>query len=70
VGLDTNLYRDTLGWWFKWITYINPMKYGFVALVKNEFTGLTLTCTPGSDSSCPSSGAFSGNVVITVIAFL
>jgi len=28
-----------------WIKYISPMKYAFVALVKNEFTDLELHCT-------------------------
>jgi len=28
----------------QWIKYISPMKYAFVALIKNEFTGLTFSC--------------------------
>eukprot|EP00741_Cyanophora_paradoxa_P002545 tig00000605_g2469.t1 len=34
--------------YFDWIKYISPMKYGFEALVKNEYGGLyPLTCDPG-----------------------
>jgi len=29
----------------RWIKYISPANYAFTALVKNEFGGLSLTCT-------------------------
>ena len=29
------------------LSYLSPIKYGFVALAKNEFTGLTFSCAPG-----------------------
>eukprot|EP00455_Lapot_gusevi_P047435 TRINITY_DN6411_c0_g1_i2.p1 TRINITY_DN6411_c0_g1~~TRINITY_DN6411_c0_g1_i2.p1 ORF type:complete len:402 (-),score=109.31 TRINITY_DN6411_c0_g1_i2:48-1253(-) len=32
--------------YFIWLQYISPMKYGFTALSKNEFDGLTLRCNP------------------------
>jgi len=32
--------------YFDWIKYLSPMKYGFSALVQNEFTNLVLTCSP------------------------
>jgi len=37
---------DSIGWWFRWITYISPIRYGFVATVKNELEGLTFECPP------------------------
>jgi len=59
-----------------WIKYISPMKYAFVALIKNEFTGLTLHCnadqlTPiqvngTSVLICPKTN---GAQVITVLGF-
>jgi len=38
-----------------WIKWISPMKYGFVALVLNEFTGLELHCLPNqlNNGVCP-----------------
>ncbi|GMF91814.1 unnamed protein product [Aspergillus oryzae] len=30
--------------WFRWIFYLNPGSYAFVALMANEFTGLKLDC--------------------------
>ncbi|KAJ6261194.1 ABC multidrug transporter atrB [Drechslerella dactyloides] len=32
--------------WMHWITYINPLAYGFEAIMSNEFDGLQLECTP------------------------
>jgi len=29
--------------YFDWIKWLSPIKYGFAALMKNEFTGLTMT---------------------------
>lgn len=60
--------QDTLGWWFRWISYISPMKYGFVALAKNEFSGLTLTCNP-TDSGCGPNGTKDGQSVINLLGF-
>jgi len=46
--------------WLRWIKYISPMKYAFVALVENEFTGLHLHCTPGQMQNATAAG---GNAV-------
>ena len=32
--------------WFKWLIYINPVAYGFEALMANEFDGLEIQCEP------------------------
>ena len=32
--------------WFSWLRWINPVQYGFEALMSNEFTGLDIICTP------------------------
>lgn len=34
--------------WFKWLIWINPVQYGFEALMANEFTGLDIECVPPS----------------------
>ncbi|KAJ5077391.1 abc-2 type transporter [Anaeramoeba ignava] len=39
--IDLNNITKTLSW----IQYIDPVKYSFFVLVKNEFTGLKFTCT-------------------------
>jgi len=37
---------DSLGWWFRWFSYISPVKYGYVALLRNEMEGQTFSCPP------------------------
>ena len=32
--------------WFKWLIWINPVQYGFEALMSNEFYNLQLECEP------------------------
>ncbi|CAI6318503.1 unnamed protein product [Periconia digitata] len=32
--------------WFSWLRWINPVQYGFEALMANEFYNLELQCTP------------------------
>ncbi|KAL8667719.1 MAG: hypothetical protein Q9202_000574 [Teloschistes flavicans] len=32
--------------WFKWLIWINPVQYGFEALMANEFAGLNIICVP------------------------
>ncbi|KAL6757501.1 ABC-2 type transporter-domain-containing protein [Haematococcus lacustris] len=59
---------STLGWWFRWISYISPMKYGFIALAKNEFSGLQILCEP-SDTGCGAGGVRTGESVITLLGF-
>jgi ABC-type multidrug transport system permease subunit len=48
----------------QWIKYISPMKYAFVALVKNEFEGLNLHCAPNQLTPVPIPG---GNGTVTYI---
>jgi len=62
--------------WLRWIKYISPMKYSFVALIKNEFTGLHLHCTPDQQQNATSSGnsipycpITSGEQVISLLGF-
>lgn len=38
-GFYVNL--SGLGWWFRWISYISPVRYGYGAVIKNEMDGLT-----------------------------
>jgi hypothetical protein len=40
--------------YFSWIQYLSPMRYGFIALSTNEYTGLTFDCPP--NSPCPRTG--------------
>eukprot|EP00741_Cyanophora_paradoxa_P002580 tig00000605_g2503.t1 len=52
--------------YFDWIKYISPMKYGYEALLKNEYTGLTgLTCEPGKGACMARSGR--GEEIITAL---
>ena len=32
--------------WFKWLIWLNPVQYGFEALMANEFYDLTMACVP------------------------
>jgi len=32
--------------WFKWLIWINPVQYGFEALMANEFYNFDITCVP------------------------
>ena len=32
--------------WFKWLMWINPVQYGFEALMANEFYNLDIQCVP------------------------
>lgn len=50
------LNSDSIPPYFEWISYLSPIKYGFTALAKNEFPGLTFHCgdqTTNSVSACP-----------------
>ena len=47
---------DNVAVYFVWVPYISFIRWGFEALVHNEFTGLVFTCTPEQeliDGSCP-----------------
>lgn len=59
---------ENLGWWFRWISYISPMRYSFIGLIKNEFEGLTITCSP-TESGCTASGTQSGSYWIDLLGF-
>ncbi|KAI9848005.1 MAG: hypothetical protein M1838_000677 [Thelocarpon superellum] len=32
--------------WLHWLSYVNPVQYGFEALMANEFTGAVIECVP------------------------
>ena len=53
----------SIGWWFRWISYISPIRWGFVALIKNEMKGLLFEC-PSPPLACP---APNGEAVITAL---
>ncbi len=51
-GFLVNL--ETVTWALRWIAYINPMRYGFSAIMQSEFTGLVFTCPTGAPpNACP-----------------
>lgn len=52
-GFYVNL--SSLGWWFRWISYISPVRYGYAAIIKNEMDGLVFHCNTGA-SSCIRTG--------------
>ncbi|KAL0563795.1 ATP-binding cassette transporter snq2, partial [Marasmius crinis-equi] len=65
-----------------WITYVNPLRYGFDTLMVNEFRTLEGKCDnliphgPGyegvdiSNQVCPTAGAIPGNATVDGYAFL
>lgn len=52
---------ETIPPYFVWIQYISPMRYAFIALILNEFTGLTINCDP-SEKCAP---GYDGETVIS-----
>ena len=61
--------------WFSWLRYINPIAYGFEALMSNEFHNLELACVapnvvptgPGTSSqyqSCTIQGSQPGSTIV------
>ncbi|KAL6756149.1 ABC-2 type transporter-domain-containing protein [Haematococcus lacustris] len=62
---------QSLGWWFRWISFVSPMKYAFIALAKNEFSGLRLECDEAASnaSTCGPDGTWAGESVITLLGF-
>jgi ABC-type multidrug transport system ATPase subunit/ABC-type multidrug transport system permease subunit len=44
-GFYINL--DSVTIWLRWLSYISPMKWGYIAMIKNEFEGLDLHCNDG-----------------------
>ncbi|ROT37107.1 ABC-2 type transporter [Sodiomyces alkalinus F11] len=67
--------------WFGWITYVNPMAFGFEAIITNEFDGLNMTCSeanlvprgPGAEAGyqgCSLPGSQVGSTNIDGAAYL
>lgn len=61
--------------WFKWLMWINPVQYGFEALMANEFDGMEIQCEPPSlvpqgpgtapqYQSCTVQGSRPGEVIV------
>ncbi|TIA85057.1 hypothetical protein E3P99_04086 [Wallemia hederae] len=36
--------RYDMGWWFRWITWVNVLPYTFEALLVNQLSGIEITC--------------------------
>ncbi|KAI9216872.1 ABC-2 type transporter-domain-containing protein [Blastocladiella britannica] len=49
--------------WLSWIKWVSPMKYGFVGMAKNEYTGLVM-CDPKDPTKC-----ITGESVLTNLGF-
>ncbi|MEW5318451.1 MAG: hypothetical protein WDW38_009672 [Sanguina aurantia] len=56
---------DSLHPYFHWIPYISPMRYGFIVLAQNEFSGLVINCSP--EQKC--APGYSGESVISLLGF-
>jgi ATP-binding cassette subfamily G (WHITE) protein 1 len=63
-GLFVNL--ATLPVWIRWFQWLSPIKYGFVAFMKNEFDGLTIGC---KDTDGPTCRPLAGDMVIDSYGF-
>lgn len=61
--------------WFKWLIWLNPVQYGFEALMANEFTGLDIQCVPpylvpqgplatSQHQSCTIQGSIPGQTIV------
>lgn len=57
---------DSIPPYFSWIQWISPMKYGFVALCLNEFTGLNIYCTTAQNCA----PGYNGETVLSNLGFL
>ncbi|GAA5859124.1 hypothetical protein JCM8547_004012 [Rhodosporidiobolus lusitaniae] len=59
--------RYMLGW-ISWVRYLNPIQYGFEALMVNEFHGRTYTCSSAvpAGAGYPDISSGTENVVCTV----
>ncbi|KAL8757198.1 MAG: hypothetical protein Q9199_002383 [Rusavskia elegans] len=62
--------------WFKWLIWINPVQYGFEALMANEFYNLSIECVPpnlvpqgptasAQYQSCTLQGSQQGSTVVS-----
>lgn len=54
--------------YFNWIQYLSPMRYGFIALIKNEFSGLSIDCGPPQQAAMTNCNP-SGDAVIAQLGF-
>jgi ATP-binding cassette subfamily G (WHITE) protein 2 (PDR) len=72
--------KNMLGW-ARWINYLDPVAYGFEALMVNEFHGRNFTCSnvipsgPGYDTTpnnkiCTVVGSVEGSLVVNGDAFI
>lgn len=73
---------DFMRGWARWINYINPLAYGFEALMLNELHGRQFECGriipsgPGydglsnSETACPVVGAIAGSTTVSGSAYL
>ncbi|RKP11555.1 ABC-2 type transporter-domain-containing protein, partial [Piptocephalis cylindrospora] len=67
-GLFVNLSQVQA--WIRWVQWISPMKYGYVALIKNEFTGLDIGGVPGEQLFGQLGLEGQGSVAVNIIACL
>jgi ABC-type multidrug transport system permease subunit len=70
--------------WARWINYLDPVAYGFEALMINEFHGRNFTCNPSSfvptgqgyenvsplQQVCSAVGAVAGSSVVSGTAYI
>jgi hypothetical protein len=53
--------------YFSWIQYLSPMRYGFIAAAKNEFSGLQINCQPGQNCQPGITGGVSFRLGVRVL---
>lgn len=46
----------SLGWWFRWISYISPIRWGYSSLIQNEMRGLEFDCNADPRLACTRTG--------------
>lgn len=49
-GFYINL--ESIGWWFRWLSYVSPVRYGYVGVMKNEMSGLVFSCDNTNGQPC------------------
>ena len=54
--------------WLFWLSYINPINFGFQALMRNEFVGLQLACEAGN--IVPNGAGFSNTLTANQVCTL
>lgn len=54
--------------YFNWIQYLSPMRYSFIALVKNEFSGLKIDCGSPQQAAMTNCNP-SGDAIIMQLGF-